>query len=95
LVFGISRLAASVGAAVSIGDPLDRSDLHGGRTNWGDVPLRVREEVVPNAALFRTAGVGMAYPGAGAQGHASRADVPRAAMAAKWQGQFRQAATTR
>ena len=39
------------------------------------MPLRVRDEVIPNAALFRTAGVGMAWPGAGAQGHASRADV--------------------
>ncbi len=47
----------------------------GGRTGWGDVPLRVRDEVIPGAALFKTAGDGMAYPGAGAQGHASRADV--------------------
>ena len=47
----------------------------GGRTGWGDVPLRLREEVVPGAALFRTAGAGMAWPGAGAQGHPSRADV--------------------
>jgi imidazolonepropionase-like amidohydrolase len=39
------------------------------------VPLRVRDEVIPGAALFKTAGAGMAYPGAGAQGHASRADV--------------------
>jgi imidazolonepropionase-like amidohydrolase len=76
LIDHLQRLAYhGVGATVSIGDLIERSDLHGGRTNWGDVPLRVREEVIPNAALFRTAGVGMAYPGAGAQGHASRADV--------------------
>jgi imidazolonepropionase-like amidohydrolase len=76
LIDHLERLAYhGVGATVSIGDLLDRSDLHGGRTNWGDVPLRVRDEVIPNAALFRTAGVGMAYPGAGAQGHPSRADV--------------------
>ena len=42
-----------------------RSDLRGGRTNWGDVPLRVREEIIPGAALFRTAGPGIAWPGAG------------------------------
>ncbi len=76
LIDHLQRLAYhGVGAVVGIGDLLDRSNLHGGRTNWGDVPLRVREEVVPNAALFHTAGVGMAWPGAGAQGHESRADV--------------------
>jgi imidazolonepropionase-like amidohydrolase len=76
LIDHLQRLAYhGVGATVSIGDLMDRSDPHGGRTNWGDVPLRVRDEVIPNAALFRTAGVGMAYPGAGAQGHPSRADV--------------------
>jgi imidazolonepropionase-like amidohydrolase len=64
-----------VGAAVGVGDLVDRSDMKGGRTGWGDVPLRLREEVVPGAALFKTAGVGMAWPGAGAQGHRSRADV--------------------
>jgi hypothetical protein len=32
--------------------------MHGGRTKWGDVPLRVRNEVVPGAALFKTAGAG-------------------------------------
>ena len=35
----------------------------------------MRDEVVPGAALFKTSGVGMAWPGAGAQGHRSRADV--------------------
>ena len=64
-----------VGAVVGVGDLVSRSDLHGGRTNWGDVPLRVRDEVVPGAALFRTAGAGIAWPGSGAQGHPSRVDV--------------------
>ena len=73
----LQRLAYyGVGATIGIGDLLDRSDLHGGRTNWGDVPLRVRDEVIPNAALFRTAGTGIAFPGAGPQGHPSRVDVP-------------------
>jgi len=64
-----------VGAIVGVGDLVSRSDLHGGRTNWGDVPLRVRDEVVPGAALFKTAGPGIAWPGSGAQGHPSRVDV--------------------
>lgn len=46
-----------------------------GRHPWGDVPLRVQAEVIPNAALFRTAGPGMSYPGAGAGGHPARNDV--------------------
>jgi imidazolonepropionase-like amidohydrolase len=76
LIDHMRRLAYhGVGAAVGIGDLLDRSDLKGGRTGWGDVPVRLREEVIPGAALFKTAGVGMAFPGAGAQGHPSRADV--------------------
>src|SRR5262245_57580702 len=46
-----------------------------GRFAWGDVPFRIQEEVLPNAALFRTAGQGISWPGAGATGHASRNDV--------------------
>jgi len=77
LIDHLERLAYhGVGAVVGIADLVGRSNLHGGRENWGDVPLRVREEIVPNAALFRTAGPGIAYPGSGAQGHPSRADVP-------------------
>ena len=64
-----------VGAVIGVGDLVSRSDLHGGRTNWGDVPVRVRDEVIPGAALFRTAGPGIAWPGSGAQGHPSRVDV--------------------
>ena len=46
-----------------------------GRFPWGNVPLQVQDEVIPNAALFRTAGPGMSWPGAGAGGHPSRNDV--------------------
>lgn len=55
--------------------PRDPKMPTSGRFPWGDVPLRVRNEVIPNAALFRTAGPGISWPGAGAQGHASRNDV--------------------
>jgi imidazolonepropionase-like amidohydrolase len=76
LIDHLQRLAYhGVGAVVGIGDLVSRADGKGGRTNWGDVPLRVRNEVVSGAALFKTAGAGMAYPGAGAQGHPARADV--------------------
>ncbi len=76
LIDHLERLAYhGVTGVVGVGDLLDRSDLHGGRTNWGDVPLQVRDQVIPNAALFRTAGTGLAWPGSGAQGHPSRVDV--------------------
>ena len=77
LIDHLQRLAYyGFSATIGIGDLVDRSDLHGGRTNWGDVPLRVREEIIPGAALFRTAGTGIAWPGSGANGHPSRMDVP-------------------
>ena len=76
LIDHLERLAYNgVGATVGVGDLEDRSDMHGGRTHWGDVPLQVRKEVIPNAALFRTAGTGIAWPGSGAQGDPSRVDV--------------------
>ena len=76
LIDHLQRLAFhGVGAAVGVGDLVDRSDMQGGRTGWGDVPLRVRDEVVPGAALFHTSGAGMAWPGSGAQGDPSRVDV--------------------
>jgi imidazolonepropionase-like amidohydrolase len=62
--------------AIGVGDLVDRSDLHGGRTGWGNAPLLVRDQIVPNAAQFKTSGTGIAYPGAGPQGHPSRTDVP-------------------
>ncbi|HEY2845523.1 MAG TPA: amidohydrolase family protein [Bryobacteraceae bacterium] len=77
LVDHLERLAYyGFSATIGIGDLVDRSDLKGGRTNWGSVPLRVRDEINPGAALFRTAGPGIAWPGSGANGHPSRTDVP-------------------
>ena len=76
LVDHLQRLAYfGVGAVVGVGDLVDRADGKGGRTGWGDVPMKLRDEVVPNTPLFKTAGPGMAYPTAGAQGHPSRMDV--------------------
>lgn len=77
LVDHLQRLAYyGFSAIIGIGDLVDRSDLHGGRTHWGDVPLRVRDEIIPGAALFHTVGTGIAWPGSGANGHPSRMDVP-------------------
>ena len=77
LIDHLQRLAYyGVSAVIGIGDLVDRSDLRRGRTHWGDVPLRVRDEIVPGAALFRTAGPGIAWPGSGANGHPARTDVP-------------------
>ena len=77
LIDHLERLAYfGVSAVVGIGDLVDRSDLDGGRTGWGEVPLRIAEEVIPGAALFRTSGPGIAWPGSGPQGHPSRTDVP-------------------
>src|SRR5579872_1661303 len=57
LIDHLQRLAFhGVGATVGVGDLVDRSDMKGGRTGWGDVVLRVRDEVVPGAALFKTSG---------------------------------------
>lgn len=77
LIDHLQRLAYyGFSAVISIGDLVDRSDLHGGRTNWGDVPLQVRNQIIPGAAFFRTAGPGIAWPGSGANGHPARTDVP-------------------
>src|SRR5689334_1794186 len=77
LIDHLQRLAYyGFSAIIGIGDLVDRSDLHGGRTRWGDVPLRVRNEIIPGAALFKTAGPGIAWPGSGANGHPARTDVP-------------------
>jgi imidazolonepropionase-like amidohydrolase len=46
-----------------------------GRMPWGNVPQQIATEVIPNAALFRTAGQGIGTPGGGAGGHPSRNDV--------------------
>jgi len=77
LIDHLERLAYhGISAVIGVGDLVDRSDLLGGRTRWGDVPFRVRSETIPGAALFRTSGPGIAWPGSGAQGHPSRSDVP-------------------
>src|SRR4029453_2472276 len=77
LIDHLERLAYyGISATIGIGDLVDRSDLHGGRTGWGDVPLKMRNETVPGAALFKTAGPGIAWPGGGANGHPSQTDVP-------------------
>src|SRR5258705_6938641 len=73
LIDHLQLLAYSgVGAVIGVGDLVSRSDLHGGRTNWCDVPLRVRDEVIPGAALFRTAGPCIAWPRSGGQGPPTR-----------------------
>ena len=38
--------------------------------------MQVRNQIIPGAALFRTAGTGIAWPGSGANGHPARTDVP-------------------
>jgi imidazolonepropionase-like amidohydrolase len=77
LIDHLERLAYhGISGIVSVADLVERSDLRGGRHKWGDVPFRVRNEIIPGAALFKTAGPGIAWPNSGAQGHPSRADVP-------------------
>jgi len=76
LIDHMQRLAyVGVGAVVGVGDLADRSDLHGGRTHWNNAAVELRNETVPGAALFKTAGPGIAWPGSGAQGDPSRVDV--------------------
>src|SRR5579863_1237180 len=64
-------------------DHLNRYAYHGFAaaismgTDMGDLPYQLREEVHPGAALFRTVGRGMAYPGSGPNDPA-RNDVPYA-----------------
>ena len=62
-------------------DHLNRYAYHGFAaaismgTDMGDLPYQLREEVHPGAALFRTVGRGLAWPGSGPN-DASRNDVP-------------------
>src|SRR5260370_26515717 len=64
LIDHLQRFAYNgVGAVVGVGDLVDRSDIKGGRTGGGDVPLRVRGKVVPGAGAIKTAAHGR--PGAG------------------------------
>ena len=47
----------------------------GERYPWGDVPLQLQGDTIPNAAQFFTTGPALAFPGGGAGGHPSRNDV--------------------
>ena len=54
LIDHLERLAYhGISAVVSIADLVERSDLRGGRHKWGDVPLRVRNEIIPGASPGR------------------------------------------
>src|SRR3989449_3682196 len=46
-------------------------------TDMGELAYQLRSEVIPNAALIRTVGLGLAWPGSG-PGDPSRNDVPYA-----------------
>jgi imidazolonepropionase-like amidohydrolase len=50
-------------------------------TDMGELAYKLRAEVIPNAALIRTTGLGLAYPGSGPF-DASRNDVPYAVTSA-------------
>ena len=62
-------------------DHLNRYAYHGFSaaismgTDMGELPYQLREEVIPGAALFRTVGRGLAWPGSGPNDPA-RNDVP-------------------
>jgi imidazolonepropionase-like amidohydrolase len=62
-------------------DHLERYAYHGVAavlstgTDMGDLAFKLRAEVIPNAALIRTVGRGLAYPGSG-PADTSRNDVP-------------------
>ena len=64
-------------------DHLERYAYHGFAavcsfgTDIGELPFRMRDETIPNGALFRTVGRGLAYPGSG-PADPSRNDVPYA-----------------
>ena len=64
-------------------DHLERYAYHGVAavcsfgTDIGDLPFQMRDEIIPNAALYRTVGRGLAYPGSG-PADPSRNDVPYA-----------------
>jgi len=64
-------------------DHLERYAYHGFAavcsfgTDMGDLPFQMREEIIKNAALYRTVGRGLAYPGSG-PADPSRNDVPYA-----------------
>jgi imidazolonepropionase-like amidohydrolase len=47
----------------------------GERYLWGDVPIQLHGDIIPNAAQFFTTGTAIASPGGGAQGHEARNDI--------------------
>ena len=66
-------------------DHLNRYTYHGFAaclslgTDMGELPYQMRDEVIPGAALFRTVGRGLAWPGSGGGGGnrlEARSDVP-------------------
>jgi imidazolonepropionase-like amidohydrolase len=66
-------------------DHLNRYAYHGFAaaqslgTDMGELPYQLRDEVIPGAALFRTVGRGLAWPGSGGGGgnqEKERSDVP-------------------
>lgn len=68
-------------------DHLERYAYHGiaatisTGTDMGELAYKLRDEVIPNAALIRTVGLGLAYPGSGPT-DPSRNDVPYAVTSA-------------
>jgi imidazolonepropionase-like amidohydrolase len=68
-------------------DHLERYAYHGiaatisTGTDMGELAYKLRAETIPNAALIRTVGLGLAYPGSGPF-DASRNDVPYAVTSA-------------
>jgi hypothetical protein len=64
-------------------DHLERYAYHGiaatisTGTDMGELAYKLRAETIPNAALIRTVGLGLAYPGSG-PADSSRNDVPYA-----------------
>ena len=79
LIDHLERLAYhGVGAIVSIGDLEDRSDLHGGRTNWGTSRCRCAKKSSQMRRYFEQRARASPGPDPGPQGHPSRVDVPYA-----------------
>ena len=64
---------------MAIGQPISMVDARQRVMGTIDYTLNLRVPgalVIPNAALFRTSGTGISWPGSGATGDPSRTDVP-------------------
>ena len=69
LIDHLQRLAYhGVGAVVGIGDLVNRADGRGGRTNWGDVPLRAARRSDPGGGAVQDRGCGNGLSGRGRAG---------------------------